>query len=190
MTELAHPSLAEWESFYVIVGSSGAALIGLQFVVMTLIAGLPARPSAATLSAFGTPTVVHLSSALLVSAVMSAPWHSFFPASETLGLCGLGGILYGAVVVRRARAQTGYEPVWQDWLWFAALPWGTYAALGLGALLLRADTEKALFVIAASALGLLLIGIHNAWDTLTHIVFVESQKTAGRETKEAAAKRK
>jgi len=28
-------ALKEWESFYVIVGSSAGALIGLQFVVMT-----------------------------------------------------------------------------------------------------------------------------------------------------------
>lgn len=34
-------ALAAWESFYVIVGSSGGALIGLQFVVITLIADNP-----------------------------------------------------------------------------------------------------------------------------------------------------
>ena len=33
--------IAAWESFYVIVGSSAGALIGLQFVVITLIADLP-----------------------------------------------------------------------------------------------------------------------------------------------------
>jgi hypothetical protein len=27
-----------------------------------------------------------------------------------------------------------------------------------------------MFLIGAAALGLLLIGIHNAWDTVTHIV--------------------
>ena len=31
-------ALSGWENFYVIVGSSAGALIGLQFVVMTLIA--------------------------------------------------------------------------------------------------------------------------------------------------------
>lgn len=30
-----------WANFYVIVGSSAGALIGLQFVVMTLIANMP-----------------------------------------------------------------------------------------------------------------------------------------------------
>jgi len=33
--------LAGWENFYVIVGSSAGALIGLQFVVITLIAAKP-----------------------------------------------------------------------------------------------------------------------------------------------------
>ena len=35
--------LKEWDSFCVIVGSAAAALIGLQFVVVTLIAEKPAR---------------------------------------------------------------------------------------------------------------------------------------------------
>jgi len=33
--------LAGWDSFYVIVGSAAGALIGLQFVVVTLIADRP-----------------------------------------------------------------------------------------------------------------------------------------------------
>ena len=38
MTEALANPLAAWESFYVIVGSSAAALTGLQFVVITLAA--------------------------------------------------------------------------------------------------------------------------------------------------------
>lgn len=34
-------ALGGWENFYVIVGSSAGALVGLQFVVITLIAGRP-----------------------------------------------------------------------------------------------------------------------------------------------------
>src|SRR3954453_21034718 len=84
VTELANSYLAAWQSFYVIVGSSGAALIGIQFVVMTLIASMRQRATADTLSAFGTPTVVHFSGALVVSAVMSAPWRSLGAASVVL----------------------------------------------------------------------------------------------------------
>src|SRR5512142_2445546 len=104
-------SMHDWDSFYVIVGSSGAALIGLQFVVITLIASLRTLANAETLGAFGTPTVVHLSGALLVSAVMSAPWESLHSASIALALCGLGGLVYSALIIRRARRQTAYTPV-------------------------------------------------------------------------------
>ena len=65
MHEAVSP-LAAWESFYVIVGSSAAALTGLQFVVMTLIAQIrPGSSRGESISAFGTPTVVHFGAALL-----------------------------------------------------------------------------------------------------------------------------
>ena len=171
---------ADWENFYVIVGSSGGALIGLQFVVITLIADRRDRGTAGALSAFGTPTVVHLAGALLVSALMSVPWPSLVPLSVALGVGGLGGFVYGAIVIRRAHRQTAYEPVWEDWLWYAVLPCGTYAALTTAAVLLRTSLQVASFVVAAAALGLLLIGIHNAWDTVTYVVVSESH---GDETK-------
>src|SRR5439155_23212976 len=53
------PELAEWESFYVIVGSAAGALIGLQFVVMALIAERPQIASPEAGAAFATPTIVH-----------------------------------------------------------------------------------------------------------------------------------
>jgi hypothetical protein len=152
------------------VGSSGGALIGLQFVVITLIADRRHRTTAGSLSAFGTPTVVHFAGALLVSAIMSAPWPSLVPLSVALGICGLGGLTYGAIVVHRARRQTDYEPVGEDWLWYAVLPCISYTALTVTAALLRSSPRLALFVIGAAALGLLFIGIHNAWDTVTYIV--------------------
>jgi hypothetical protein len=169
MTEAAR-MLDAWDSFYVILGSAAGALIGLQFVVMTLIASLRTRTSRESIAAFGTPTVVHLTGTLLVSALLSVPWPSLPPASAALGACGLGGVLYSVVVVRRARRQTVYTPVWQDWLWYALLPGTAYATLALAAPFLRAGHDRAPFVVAASALALLLIGIHNAWDTVTHMI--------------------
>lgn len=65
-----------WENFYVIVGSSAGALIGLQFVVITLIADMRiTRGNAQVGDTFATPTVVHFAVALLLSAVVSAPWN-------------------------------------------------------------------------------------------------------------------
>jgi hypothetical protein len=67
-------ALNGWENFYVIVGSSAGALIGLQFVVLALIANLPiTRGAAQAGDAFSTPSVVHFGVVLLLSAVASAP---------------------------------------------------------------------------------------------------------------------
>ncbi len=166
--------MSAWGNFYVIVGSSGAALIGVQFVVITLIAAMRMRPTPDSISAFATPTVVHLAGALLVSVLMSAPWRSLCPTSVALAMCGLGGLAYGAIVIHRARRQTFYRPVWEDWLWYAILPCCVYAALLWAAVFLRTTTQLAEFVIGIAALGLLLIGIHNAWDSVTHIVVAGS----------------
>jgi len=63
--------IAKWGNFYVIVGSAAGALIGLQFVVITLIAERP--PDGA---AFGSSTIVHFSVALFLSALLLAPWQT------------------------------------------------------------------------------------------------------------------
>jgi len=49
--------LAEWESFYVIGSGGAAALIGLQFVVLTLIAEKPHLGAPDAGAAFATPTI-------------------------------------------------------------------------------------------------------------------------------------
>jgi hypothetical protein len=48
--------LLGWESFYVVVGTGAAALIGLQFVVIVLSAEMHALGSSRTTRAFATPT--------------------------------------------------------------------------------------------------------------------------------------
>ena len=80
METSAPSALALWENFYVIVGSSAGALIGLQFVVITLIADIPIGHGAAQAGdAFATPTIVHFGAVLLLAAVLSAPWHGILP---------------------------------------------------------------------------------------------------------------
>jgi hypothetical protein len=63
--------------------------------------------------------------------------------------------------------------VWQDWLWYMTLPCTAYGALLFDAAFLRVHNPITLFIADAVALGLLLIGIHNAWDTVMHIVTSE-----------------
>jgi uncharacterized membrane protein YoaK (UPF0700 family) len=64
---------------------------------------------------------------------------------------------------------------WEDWIWYVALPVVVYVALVVVAVFLRTYVEVGLFAVAAIALALLLIGIHNAWDTVTHLVQSDDQ---------------
>lgn len=170
-------ALAGWENFYVIVGSSAGALIGLQFVVITLIADMPmGRGAAQAGQAFGTPTIVHFGAVLLVAAILSAPWHGVIAASVLSGLLGLAGFVYEIIVVRRMRAQTLYTPEFEDWLFHVLLPFVAYAILGASALASSSYPVEALFAVAAAALLLLFIGIHNAWDAVTYHVYVQRRK--------------
>ena len=86
--------LAAWNSFFIIVGSSAGALIGLQFVVMTLIADRSPPRAAEAGPAFATPTIVHFGTVLLLSAVQSAPWREVTFVAAILGLMGLSGVAY------------------------------------------------------------------------------------------------
>jgi hypothetical protein len=165
----AESPFADWENFYVIVGSSAAALTGLQFVVIALIADAGAKTGGREIAAFGTPTVVHFCAALLASAIVSAPWRSLVNPAFAIGALGVAGVVYAVVVTQRARVQTGYQPVFEDWLWHSILPFIAYGAMIVASLLLRNDPEKALFLVGGGSLLLLFVGIHNAWDTVTFI---------------------
>ena len=162
------PSLREWESFYVITGSSAAALTGLMFVVVTLAAERTTRHTGG-LRAFATPTIVHLCAVLLLAGIATTPGHSVGSLRLCLGGTALAGLGYMGVVFLRMRRQTDYEPVASDHLWHAVLPALAYLLLLASALTVRAHGEVALRLAAVFTLGLLFVGIHNAWDAAVWI---------------------
>lgn len=171
--------LIEWNSFYVIVGSSAGALIGLQFVVLTLISERPPLRAPEASAAFATPSVVHFGVVLLLAAVGSAPWHAIGTIAVFWGLVGLAGIVYALVIARRMRVQSVYRPVFEDWLFHVLLPLVAYAMLAVSAYLARSHARPALFLVGAATLLLLFVGIHNAWDAVTYHVFVSSRGKQG-----------
>jgi hypothetical protein len=178
------PELNGWANFYVIVGTAAGALIGLQFVVMTLIASMPISGSDAQAgNAFSTPTVVHFGLVLLLSAVGTVPWHEVIAIAAVWTLTGLGGILYVLLTARRMRSQTVYRPVFEDRLCHVWLPFIAYASVVVAASVGCFYSRSALFTVGTAVLLLLFIGIHNAWDIVTYQVFVKrpEQKDADRQ---------
>jgi len=147
-----------WENFYVIVGSSAGALTGLTFVAITLVAGTRMPGASRGIAAFTTPTAVQFGAVLGFSAMLSAPWPALSQPGFVLGLSGLAGVLYTAVVVRRQHQQESYEPVLEDWVWYAVFPLVAYIALVAAAILLPTSPTPALFAIGGVIL-LLLEGV-------------------------------
>ncbi|MDB6095203.1 MAG: hypothetical protein JWM32_2765 [Verrucomicrobia bacterium] len=156
--------LAEWESFYVIVGSSAAALTGLQFVVIALGADKHRLTDEDSTRAFGTPTVVHFCAVLLVAAILSTPRQTPTSLAWCFLLCGIVGLAFIVSVIRGARRQQKYQPVREDWIGHAVLPAMAYAALVIAGAMTFRHVVPALFVVAATEMLLLFTSIHNAWD--------------------------
>ena len=172
MQETVAPALTAWESYYVIIGSSAAALTGLMFVVITLVNDSSRRRSEAAVSAYSTPTIIHFGAALLISAIASAPWHTLGPAGLTIGLVGVAGVVYVGFVVKMITSVSAdaYNAVLEDWLFHVVLPLVAYVTFFSVAFLLPRHPEPVLFGVGGATLLLLFIGIHNAWDIVMFLV--------------------
>jgi hypothetical protein len=163
--------LDRWDSFYVIVGSAAGALIGLQFVVMTLIAQRPPKRAADAGAAFSTPTIVHFSTVLFLAAVLRAPWDAIAPVIVVIAMVGAAGVVYALITSFRMRRQTVYRPDSEDWLFHAVVPLGAYLLLFVSVVNGALPIRDGLFGVAGGTLLLLFCGIHNTWDaTAFHVL--------------------
>jgi hypothetical protein len=174
--------LAEWDSFYVILGSAAGALIGLQFVVMTLLAEHPPKGVAEGSQAFTTPTVLYFSAVLLICALMRVPWPGSRHLAAVLGVVGLAGVVYVGIVIRRMIVQTAYRPETEDWIFHAILPLAAFAIIIGGAAELDSQFLGSAFGVAGAVLLLLFTGVHNSWDGVVYHVLVLRHKQRERDT--------
>src|SRR5215210_7276567 len=142
-------SIDGWETFYVIIGSSAAALTGLMFVVIALTAESREIDGTGALDAFATPTVLHFCAVLLIAAILTTPGHTTASLGFSLGVCGIGGMLYSTQIILRMRRlkgrQASYVPVSSDWVWHCLLPLIAYVCLLGSAAVVWASADAALY---------------------------------------------
>ncbi len=170
----ADPSIFRaWENFYIITGSSAAALTGLVFIVVTLSAGQRRLSDQATrgegTSIFSSPTVVHFCAAFFTAGVFSAPWHALVIPGALVGIMGTFGVAYTINTGIRARRLTSYQADASDWIWFIILPMLAYIIVAISGFSLALIPSTAAFALAGANLLLIFIGIHNAWDVVTYL---------------------
>jgi hypothetical protein len=181
MVHITPAALTGWANLYVIVGSSAGALTGLQFVAMTLVAQRMRVGNMRDIHAFATPTVMHFCTALLISAIMTAPWQSLINLGICLAVLGAAGLIYSSRVVWHAR-KADYSPDAADWTWYVVLPSIAHISLLSGAVLMWSSVAWSLAVIAADAVLFVLIGVHNSWDTVTYLAVQSGQHARASES--------
>jgi len=158
-----------WDSFFQITGEVPATLIGLIFVVATLTQGGDRARLLRAVSIYLTPTVLHFSIVLCVSALAVAP--RFYPGWRAAlfavaALTGLGNGIWACIGI--SRRQPGADPPhWSDQWLYGVAPTALYVLLLADTVAVAARTPWAVDVLAVLLLALLLIGVRNAWDLIT-----------------------
>jgi hypothetical protein len=163
--------LGPWSSFYIMIGSSSAALTGLMFVVITLVNDTDRKTRRAPdgISTFSTPTVLHFCAPLFVAAMIAAPWESLLYPAIAIATLGAYGVMYISYLMVRASRLKSYHPDAEDWVWYSVLPFCAYVAMCAGGLGMLWIPSRALFAVGGTSLLLIFIGIRNSWDVVTYL---------------------
>ena len=163
-----------WENFYLIVGPSAGALIGLMFIVVTLTAGRERDPTERGKRLYTSPIVWHLAVVLLLSGAAVAPGISREWFGVLTGSLALLGLLMGIrSTVGIARDQiTGPENNMFDTWWYGVIPAIVYIGLGGAAVAVLAGWSWSAPAVAAALMALLLVSIHAEWDLVTFLAAI------------------
>jgi hypothetical protein len=156
-----------WENFFLMAGGAAAVLIGLIFVVISLIQDRPRSQVLAGSKLYMGPIVLSVSFVLALSAAALSPGISRCEFVAIMGVITLWGLVRGFISMVGIGRLTKVH--WTDIWFYGVYPSIIYLGLGVVALALWMGwwwAQKALAVVIT--LGLLL-AIRNEWDLITWI---------------------
>jgi hypothetical protein len=164
----------DWQSFYILVGTAAATLVGLMFVAMSVGSRVITPEDLPALRVYVSPLVVQFLYVLATSAVVLFPTLS--PALlgtllVAVGLISCGLALAGVPVMRRSHLDV------HDWTWYLLVPALSYLLFigtGIG-LLLR--VRQAPTGLAVATILLLVAGLRNAWDLVIFRVLPQGERS-------------
>ena len=169
-----------WDSFYLLVGGASGGLIGLVFIVVTLLRGGDARDRLRGASIYMSPIVFNLTAALVLSAIATAPT---LPVALTGGLIGasalVGLISSGRVLVMLGVGRVIQPAHWTDIWAYGVIPTFAYLVVAAASAAVWLMPDWASLMLATSLIGLLVSSIRNAWDLVTWITAKGSQLDKG-----------
>jgi hypothetical protein len=160
-----------WETFYLLTGTSAAALVGVMFIVTTLTIEIGTEQVNRGIAVYENPIIFHLCATLVASALAIVPDTLLTEVAILLVALGIAGIVYSALTLWRTLETTEfYEPTLSDRIFYGLLPCLLYVLMTAGAVALLMGSDFAAEAIRAAALLLLLTSIRNAWDMATFVV--------------------
>lgn len=180
--------LADWETFYLVVGTSAGALVGVMFIVATLTAEIEVDQINRGTVIYQNPTVFHFGAIVAASALALVPEHLMPIVAVLIMTVGVFGLVYSGLTFRRmSEPYEFYQATRWDLLFFAGLPALSYLLMIAGGFAVFAMPEPAAEIIGAGILILLLVSIRNAWDVASFAVRIArslavSKKSEKKET--------
>jgi hypothetical protein len=160
-TQLLH----DWQNFYLLTGTAAATLTGLMFVAASLGASLVTPATTTSVRTFVTPTIIHFSAVLITATLITIPTETALLLSSLLGLGGLAGLSYTITTALHLWRHHHRVPLArEDWFWHVGIPLMSYLLILSTALGVLLSPLQALNGLALAVIGLLVLGIRNAWD--------------------------
>lgn len=160
----------DWSEFYLLAGSAAAVLIGLVFVVVSLMQDRSRSSVLRGSKLYMGPVVLHMSFVLVLSAASLVPNvgdRQFAIVAWIVALWGLARGIYSIVGLFRLWTPGSTEVHWSDIWYYGFAPSLLYAAMGIVALGLWNGSAWGPDGVAAVITGLILLSIRDEYDLVT-----------------------
>ena len=156
-----------WSEFYLLVGTAASVLIGLIFVVISLMQDRSRSAVLVGSKLYMGPIVLGVSFVIVLSAAALTPGIGHCAMAAITGAVALWGLVRGIMSTMGIRAIS--EVHWTDVWFYGVFPSILYGALGLIALGFWFGCSQANIGLAAAIMVSLLLAIRNEWDLITWI---------------------
>jgi hypothetical protein len=161
-----------WENFFLMAGGAAAVLIGLIFVVISLLQDRSRSTVLAGARLYMGPIVLGISFVLMLSAAALTPGISRCTFAALTGAVAVWGLVRGimsTIGIQKLSRIDDEPPHWTDVWFYGVFPSVIYVAFGIVALAYWRDAGWASFGLAGVVTVALLLAIRNEWDLITWI---------------------
>jgi len=157
-----------WGEFYLMAGSAAAVLVGLIFVVVTLMQDRSRSSVLAGSRLYMGPVLLQVSFVLVLSAMALAPGVPVEAHALIAGAVAAWGLARAVQSIVGIKGLRGADtPHWTDVWFYGAVPGALYGALGAVAFGVWSGAAWAVHGLAAAVTAMLLNSIRNEWDLVT-----------------------